>query len=172
MPKWATPARQSQLVDIFHRSGGFCVYGESPCTNPEAHHYENYIIGLIKDWVADDREAKAYLNRIISRSLHRIPEIGSLRGSFNAISRDIYFDRQPQYYLEALGISGLTFKPFAKIRIASSFTRLHVDIAEPLKAVSKNKRRKAIRYRQSLPVEIQKQVEAICNRAIAHYLSK
>jgi hypothetical protein len=70
MPKWATPLRQSLLVDIFNRSGGFCVYGESPCTNPESHHYENYIIGLIKDWIADDREAKAYINRIISRSLH------------------------------------------------------------------------------------------------------
>jgi len=171
MPNWATPARQSQLVDIFHRSSGFCVYGESPCTNPEVHHYDYYIIGLIKDWVADDREAKAYLNRIISRMLHHIPEVGALRGQFNAISRDIYFDSQPQYYLESLGVSGLTFKPFAKIRIASSFARLHVDIAEPLKAVSKNKRRKAIRYGQTLPVEVQKQVEAICNRAIAHYLS-
>src|SRR4030042_603682 len=172
MPNWATPARQSQLVDIFNRSGGFCVYGEHPCTNPESHHYENYIIGLIKDWVADDREARSYLNRIISRSLHRIPEVGALRGQFNAISRDIYFDSQPQYYLEALGISGLTFKPFAKIRIASSYARLHVDIAEPLKVVSKNKRRKAIRYGKDLPVEVQKQVESICNRAIAHYLSK
>ena len=171
MPKWVTPQRQTQLVDIFQRSSGFCVYGEHPCTNPEYHHYENYIIGLIKDWIADDREARAYLNRIISRSLHRIPEIGALRGSFNAISRDIYHDKQPQYYLEALGISGLTFRPFAKIRIASSFTRLHVDIGEPLKAVSKHKRRKAIRYGQSLPVEVQKQVEEICNRAIAHYLS-
>jgi hypothetical protein len=103
--------------------------------------------------------------------LHHIPEVGALRGQFNAISRDIYFEGQPQYYLESLGVSGLTFKPFAKIRIASSFARLHVDIAEPLKAVSKNKRRKAIRYGQTLPVEIQKQVEAICNRAIAHFLS-
>jgi hypothetical protein len=172
MPKWATPERQAELVRLFLHSGGFCVYGESPCTNPRAHHYENYIIGLIKDWVADDREARAYLNRIMSRQLHRIPEIGALRGSFNAISRDIYFESQPQYYIESLGISGITFKPFAKIRIASSFTRLHVDIAEPLKAVSKNKRRKAIRYGHSLPVEIQRQVEEICNRAIAHYLSK
>jgi hypothetical protein len=172
MPKWATPERQAELVRLFLHSGGFCVYGESPCTNPRAHHYENYIIGLINDWVADDREARAYLNRIMSRQLHRIPEIGTLRGSFNAISRDIYFESQPQYYIESLGISGITFKPFAKIRIASSFTRLHVDIAEPLKAVSKNKRRKAIRYGHALPVEIQRQVEEICNRAIAHYLSK
>jgi hypothetical protein len=172
MPKWATPERQAELVRLFLHSGGFCVYGESPCTNPQAHHYENYIIGLIKDWVADDREARAYLNRIMSRQLHRIPEIGSLRGCFNAISRDIYFESQPQYYTESLGISGLTFKPFAKIRIASSYTRLHVDIAEPLKAVSKNKRRKVIRYGHALPVEIQRQVEEICNRAIAHYLSK
>ena len=171
MPNWSTPIRRDKLVELFERSRGFCVYGENPCTNPELHHYENYIIGLIKDWIADDREARAYINKVMRSQLHRIPELGSLRGQFNFVSRDIFHDSQPQYYLEALGVSGLTFKPFAKVRIASGYTRLYIDISEPLRGVSKNRRRKAIKYGHSLPVDIQKQVEAICNRAIAHYLS-
>ena len=171
MPNWSTPERRAKLVELFTRSGGFCVFGERPCTNPEVHHYENYIIGLIKDWIADDREARAYVNRIMRKQLHHIPELGALRGQFNFVSREIFHDSQPQYYLEALGIDGLRFKPFAKIRIASGYTRLHVDISEPLRTLSKNRRRKAIRHGKGLPVPVQQQVEAICNRVIAHYLS-
>jgi hypothetical protein len=172
VPKWSTPERRQKLAELLIRSGGFCVYGERPCPYPHIHHFEKYVTGLAKDWISDDREAKSYLNKILKSQLHRIPERGSLRGTFNFVSRDIYFDSQPQYYIEALGVNGFTFRPFAKIRLASSFMYLYVDIGEPLKGISKNKRRKAVRYGQSLPVEIQRQVQDICNRTIARYLSK
>ena len=168
-PKWATPERQAHLVRLFLRNGGFCVFGEKPCSNPELHHYEPFIDSVIKDWIAEDREARSYLLRLQRQVLHRIPERGSLRGTFNAISRTIYHDNQPRYYLEGIGISGLTFIPFAKVRLASSFTRLHVDIGDILKGLSKNKRRKAVRYAKALPVEAQREVERLCSRAVAHY---
>lgn len=171
-PKWATLERQAHLVNLFLKSRGFCVFGESPCTYPELHHYEPFSEGIIKDWLADDREARAYIRRLEKQALHRLPERGAIRGTFSAISRDIFYDKQPQYYLEAIGISGLTFKPFAKVRIASSYYRLHIDLTEPFKSLSKNKRRKVVRYGHALPVSVSKQVEFICNRAIAHYLSK
>lgn len=137
----------------------------------EARLYERIETEVIQDWIREDREARAYQRRIERLTLHRIPERGKLRGTFNAISRDIYHDSQPVYYLETLGISGLTFKPFAKIRLASSIVRLHVDLAEPFKGLSKNKRRKAVRHGKTLPVPVQKAVELVCNRAIQHYLS-
>ncbi|GAJ23969.1 unnamed protein product [marine sediment metagenome] len=54
-PKWATPSRQAQLVSIFIRSRGFCVFGHKACGIP-SHYYEVYIEGLITDWKAQDRQ--------------------------------------------------------------------------------------------------------------------
>jgi len=141
-------------------------------TNPEVIRlYDLRLSEVIGDWIAEDKQAKAYERKAISRLLHTIPEVGKLRGQFNAISRDIYHESQPTYFIECLGISGLTFKPFAKVRIASSYTRLLVDLQAPLARVSKNRKRKFIRYGKGLPIEVEKQVELMCNRAIAHYLS-
>jgi hypothetical protein len=141
-------------------------------TNPEVIRlYDLKLAEVIGDWIAEDKQAKAYERKAISRLLHTIPEVGALRGQFNAISRDIYHESQPIYFIECLGISGLTFNPFAKVRIASSYTRLLVDLKAPLTSVSKNRKRKFIRYGKGLPIEVQKDVELTCNRAIAHYLS-
>ena len=141
-------------------------------TNPEVIRlYDLRLAEVIGDWIAEDKQAKAYERKAISRLLHTIPEVGKLRGQFNAISRDIYHESQPTYFIECLGISGLTFKPFAKVRIASSYVRLHVDLKAPLTSVSKNRKRKFIRYGKGLPPEVEKEVELTCNRAIAHYLS-
>ena len=141
-------------------------------TTPEVIRlYGLKLAEVIGDWIAEDRQAKAYERKAISRLLHTLSEVGALRGQFNAISRDIYHESQPTYFIECLGISGLTFKPFAKVRIASSYVRLHVDLKAPLTSVSKNRKRKFIRYGKGLPPEVAKEVELTCNRAIAHYLS-
>jgi hypothetical protein len=141
-------------------------------SNPEVIRlYDLRLAEVIGDWIAEDKQAKAYERRAISRMLHSIPEVGKLRGQFNAISRDIYHESQPIYFIECLGISGLTFKPFAKVRIASSYTRLLVDLQAPLARVSKNRKRKYLRYGKGLPMDTAKEVELSCNKAIAHYLS-
>ena len=141
-------------------------------TTPEVIRlYDLKLAEVIGDWIAEDRQAKAYERKAISRLLHTLSEVGALRGQFNAISRDIYHESQPTYFIECLGISGLTFKPFAKVRIASSYVRLHVDLKAPLANVSKNRKRKYLRYGKGLPIGVQKEVELTCNKAIAHYLS-
>lgn len=125
---------------------------------------------IIQDWIADDRAQRGFLLRLQRQTLHRIPERGALRGAFSAISRTIFHDNQPRFYQEGIGISGLTFQPFAKVRLASSYTRLHVYIGDVLRGVSKNKRRKAVRYCGALPVEAQRQVDSLCSKAVADYL--
>ena len=141
-------------------------------SNPEVIRlYDLKLTEVIEDWIREDKQAKAYERKAISRMLHLIPEVGKLRGQFSAIGREIYLESQPQYYVECLGISGLTFKPFAKVRIASTYTRLLVDLKAPLANVSKHRKRKFIRYGKGLPMEVAKEVELTCNRAIAHYLS-
>jgi len=169
-PKWATPSRQNHLVSIFLRSRGFCVYGHPHCLIPE-HHYEIYIEGLIGDWKADDKSQLSAdwleeLKRLHSLAERRYP----LRGQFSSIAKDIFFSQQPLYYLVGLGISGLTYKPFAKVRLASSYVNLFVDLGDTLKGVSKTKRRKAIRYGTPLPLEKQREVEQVCRLAVRHYL--
>jgi hypothetical protein len=169
-PNWATPNRQAHLVRLFLQSGGFCVYGHKPCANP-AHHYEIYIEALIKDWVADDRAQSQALWETESKALHSLCERRfPVKGQFNGIGRDIFYASQPSHYVEGLGISGLTFKPFAKVRIASSYMRLLVDLGDAFKGVAKVKRRKAIRYGKALPVEAQRRIEQTVSEAVRHYL--
>lgn len=135
-----------------------------------ARLYDLITEAIIQDWQADDRDSRGFVLRLQRQALHRIPERGSLRGAFSAISRTIFHDNQPRYYLEGLGISGLTFSPFAKVRLASSYTRLHVDIGDVMKGLSKNKRRKAVRYCKALPPEAQREVDNLCSRAVADHL--
>lgn len=170
-PKWNTPSRQQHLVNLFLDSGGFCVFGHKPCHNPE-HHYLNFIESLIGYWKADDRqqasaEWQAERLRLHSLGERRYP----IRGQFNNISQDIFFANQPLFYLDGLGVSGLTLSPFAKVRISSSYVRLFIDLGDSLKGVSKNKRRKAIRYGKPLPPKYKRKVEQVCREAVKHYLN-
>ena len=169
-PKWPTPSRKAHLVKLFLRSGGFCVFGEHPCSNPQLHHYEPFTEAVIADWKADDRAQRAQEAKAEQRALHGLGECGAVHGRFNSVGRDVFFGQQAQYYLEGLGISGLTFKPFAKVRIASSYVNLFVDIGEALKGLSKSKRRKAIRYGKALSITVQEVVDEACNKAVKHYL--
>jgi hypothetical protein len=170
MAKWITPSRQHHLVAIFLQSGGFCVFGHKPCLIPE-HHYSNFIEYLIADWKADDKAQATAEWEAERKALHSLGERRfPLRGQFSNISKDIFFDQQPLFYVLGMGVSGLTYKPFAKVRLSSSYVYLYVDLAHALKGVSKAKRRKAIRYGKALPIEKQREVEQLCRLAVRHYL--
>ena len=170
-PKWTTPTRQTHLVTLFLRSKGFCVFGHPKCTIPE-HHYEIFIDNLVADWIADDRAQKQAEWKAEFEARHSTNErTYPLHGRFSGIGQDIYYDNQPEFYLEGLGMSGLTFKPFAKIRLASNYVRLHVDLADILKPVSKSQKRKAIRYGK-IPTDIQDKIQARCWQAVKHYANQ
>jgi hypothetical protein len=169
-PKWASVDRKAKLVDLFLNSGGFCVFGHKGCLIPE-HHYQLFIEGLIKDWQSYDREERQANWQAERIALHQLAEPKEpLRGRFSAISKDIWRAEQPLFYLESLGISGLTFKPFAKIRVSSSYMRLHVNLGDSLKPVSKARRRKAIRYGKPLPKSIEENINKLIGEAVRHYL--
>ena len=168
-PQWATPERRVHLVNLFNRSKGFCVFGHAKCPYPD-HHYEGFIEGLIADWKAEDRERRQAEWRALERALHSLAEVKPERGEWNATGKDAFYALQPQYYIEGLGISGLTFRPFAKVRVSSTPVRLFVEIGEAVKGVSKNRRRKARRYGKALPPEAQERVDNAAWRAVKHYL--
>ncbi len=169
MPKWSTRDRQAKLVDLFLRSRGFCVFGHKDCLIPE-HHYIVFTDGLVKDWQSYDREERQAIQKAEQLALHRLAEPKQpLRGHFSAISQDIWRADQPLYYLEALGMNGLTCKPFAKVRVSSSYMRLHVDLGDTLKKVSKAKRRKAVRYGKPLPKTVEETISQKVREAVKHY---
>lgn len=169
-PKWVTPNRQILLIRLFLNGNGFCIYGHQHCLIPE-HYYELYIEDLIADWKADDREGRKADWQAERLLLHRTAERRyPLHGQFSAVSKDIFFANQPQHYIVGLGISGLTFKPFAQVRVSSSFVNLYIDLGNTLKGLSKSKRRKAIRYGKPLPPTIEQSIADICRQAVRHYL--
>ncbi len=140
-PKWATPERRRYLVELFERSGGFCVRGERPCTSPLEHHYSWYIEPLIADWKASDSEDQRWAWLLEQRAMHRIPE-KLRRGRFDSVAQDAFGARQPSYYTEGFTVNAFTFTRMAKVRIPSTHMRLFVDVPK----LSKNKRRKLKRY--------------------------
>ena len=171
MPKWATPDRRNALVQLFVSSGGFCVFGHSKCLIPE-HHYYLFAEYLIKDWKLLDREQdkadwEAERKALHSLGEHRFP----VTGRFNAISRTIFAESQPLYYFEGQSVSGLTLKPFVKVRIASTYMRLFIDLGDALREVSKSKRRKAIRYGKPLPLNTQEAIRRKVLEAVRDYLA-
>ena len=168
-PKWSTPNRKTNLVKLFLDSGGFCIYGHKNCPTPE-HHYSEFIESLIDYWKADDREQATLERKLEARALHSLGELRTpIRGRFNNISRDIWADKQPLFYIEALGMSGITLTPFAKVKMSSSFMRLYVDLADSLRGISKNRKRKAIRYGKPLPKTIEESIAERVRLAVRDY---
>ena len=171
LPRWSTLARRNALVDLFCRSGGFCIFGHPNCLIPE-HHFDGFTNALIKDWIASDREQNQIELEAELRAIHSLGERKyPLRGQFSAISKDIWGGNQPLFYIQNLGMSGLTLTPFAKVRVASSYVRLYIDLGDTLRSVSKSKRRKAIRYGKPLPKEVEARVALEVRKAVEHYFN-
>jgi len=150
-PEAGKPHLPCQYV-TFTRNLWHCGYGDYPCYKPFGSHYENYADTLIADWKRLDKEQRLADWEVERKALHQLGDRSyPVRGQFSAVSRDIYAESQPLYYLEGQAVSGITLKPFVRVRIASSYIRLYVDLGEALRQVSKNTRRKAIRYGKPLP---------------------
>jgi hypothetical protein len=138
----------------------------------ECRLYELKSEKLIKDWIADDKAQRQAEYQAEYEARHNTRErTYPLHGRFSAISQEIFYDTQPEYYLENVGISGLTFKPFARLRLASSPLRLHVDLGDSFKGMSKCKRRKAVRYGK-IPKDLEDRINDACWKAVKVYLNQ
>lgn len=167
-PLWTTPVRRAHLIKLFGKTKmvdapyelkGFCLddhchkLGAAGILPPECStcfmcrfNYENYIEEVITYWKADDRAEDAALWRRERKLLHAAPlKRGRWGSQFDPVAKDQFFSQRPPFYLEATGISGLTFTRVAKIRIPGTKQRLFVPIPRT-KGLSKNARRKLERY--------------------------
>jgi hypothetical protein len=134
--------------------------------------YETDIHRIISNWVADDRESNKYAWQAERKALHTLNEKRlPLRGRFNNVSSTIWHENQPLYYLENIGMNGLTLKPYARVKISSSFVHLYVDLGDNLRSMSKHKKRKVIRYHKPLPSQVNEIISRLITQAVKHYLN-
>ena len=169
-PQWATPVRRAHLIRLFgttkmvdapYELKGFCLddhchkLGAAGFLPPECStcfmcrfNYENYIEEIIGYWKSEDKIDDAVLWRLEQKLLHAAPlKRGRWGSQFDPVSKDQFFSNRQPFYLEATGISGLTFTRVAKIRIAGTQTRLFVEVPRT-RGLSKNAKRKLQRYGQ------------------------
>jgi len=189
-PQWATPQRRNLLIELFQHSKlvwlspdspvkGFCM--DSQCSKASADNpapycqecprfFQNYIEPLIKDWVDDDRGERAELWRKEQREMHRLNERRWKKCQFDAVARDVFLQQQPDYYLEGVGISGLTFTRIAKVRVPSMPVRLFVDVADSKlpKKLGQNARKRA-RRQAALQIGEDKSIDTMCRKAVQHF---
>jgi hypothetical protein len=124
---------------------------------------------LVKDWSQSERENTLALNRYEYDIRHNLKDRLPLRGQFSGIAQEVYYDNCSMYKVESIGIDGLTFKPFAKIRLTSSGDCLYVDLTDCLKGLSAHKRRKILRYAKN--DTLSNYIDTACNQAVKDYLS-
>jgi hypothetical protein len=172
-PKWVLPERQAFLAELtlsyLTKSGWQLDLATGEVYHPEL---DKRIDALVKDWALADRAKRQAEWKAEQRAMHSLGERHNpVKGQFNAIAKDIFYAEQPQFYIEGLGISGLTFKPFAMVRIASSAMRLFIDLGDSLKGISKARKRKAIRYGKPLPQEVEETIQDKIALAVRQYLN-
>ena len=170
LPKWSTPPRQAFLVCLFLQSEGRCVHGHPDCQDFD-HYYSFYSEMAIDLWKADDREGREASWQWEKKRLHASPQI-SRRGPFDTIAREEYLAGRPIFRIEGMGVGAFTFKRVARVEIPALEKVIWVDLSGVDEGLSKNARRKLVRYRQGkLSKELEESVFARCRRAVAQYLA-
>jgi len=156
-PLWAIPERQACLVELFLKSGGFCIHEGISCSKP-AHSYPVVSEDIIELWKADDREERSHLHKIEQKRMHRAPRIWK-RGEFDSIRREQWLADRPQFNLLAIGISPWNMHRMAKVEIPDFEKVIWVDISRV--KLTKNKLHnitRLARHSRGVPPEIYDQV--------------
>ena len=163
---WSTPERQAHLIRLYSQAREFYEEdGRVVPANNEAVELAIYI------WKALDREEREEAWRREKRRLHSLPEILK-RGPFDSIAREEYLADRPLWRIEAVGVGPFTFRRVARVEIPALKKVLWVDLAGVDEHLSKNARRKLVRYRQGKhPTELEESVSARCARAVRQYLA-
>jgi len=151
----------------------FTAYKSERYTESESKlvtEYELLSSEAVKYWINDDRLQKLAEWKAERKAIHSLSERNYKNGRFGSVSSVIFHESQPLYYVESVGMNALTCKPFVRVKLASSYTRLDVDLGDSLRKLSKNRKRKAIRYGKPLPSKINDIVSNRAFEAVSEYL--
>jgi len=133
--------------------------------------YDFLADSAIEDWKYDDRVIRSKAVKLESKALHSLGECSKpIRGHFNNIAKDIWHSNAPLYHIEGICFDVLRLQSFAKVKLAGSFVHLFVYLGNSLSSLSKNQKRKAIRYNKLFPREIANKVDNIVSLAVRDYL--
>ena len=167
-PLWATPARQTFLIRLFHNGQGACIYGHPDCQVAD-HYYEFYSEMVIDLWKSADREERAEAWKLEKKWLH--PRFRFFRrGPFDTISREEFLASRPLWAVQAIGVGAFTFQRVVKVEIPALKKVVWVNLPKPA-GMSKNARHKLIRYgKGKLPRELEPTVSAQCSQAVRRSL--
>ena len=164
-PLWATPARQTFLVRLFHNGHGACIYGHPDCEVAD-HYYEFYSEMVIDLWKAADREERAEAWTLEKKWLH--PRFRFFRrGPFDTISREEFLASRPLWKVQTVGVGAFTFQRVVKVEIPALKKVIWVNLPKPA-GMSKNARHKLIRYgKGKLPEELEDTMFHLVTEAVA-----
>jgi hypothetical protein len=142
-------------------------------TIPVVTKLDDYLIDkAVKYWGDDYRLEQLEQWHNERRELHKLNEKSfPLRGRFNNISSVIFHESQPLYYIHSMGIDAIHKLPFALIRLASSNDTIMVTLEDVnFKGLSRNAKRKMIKYSKPMSVSIREQIEQKARLAVKEYL--
>ena len=131
---------------------------------------ERYTKDLTADWRNFGKQTKLAMDDHERKLAHSLNEPRHIRrGRWGTISKEVFFDNQILYRVKDVGM-GLDGRPFAKIKMANSDMVLYVDLGDVLSTLSKNAKRKSVRYGKKTD-SYSLAVSRACNKAVDHYLS-
>ena len=164
-PLWATPARKTFLIRLFHNGHGACIYGHPDCEVAD-HYYEFYSEMVIDLWKAQDREERAEAWKLEKRQLH--PRFRLIRrGPWDTIRREEFLASRPLWKVQAIGVGAFTFQRVVKVEIPALEKVIWVNIPRPA-GMGKNQRRKLVRYgKGKLPEELEPTMVSLVSKAVA-----
>ena len=156
LPGWSTPERREQLVALWEKW--------SPVSLEKYFQLET---DFIEAWIAEDRDTRQALWELEEERIHHADGY-RFGGDFDPVQRDEFMRQRPSYYLEGIGVSSVTMRQTAKIRVPSTNIYLFVDVSAATNKLGKNARKRLKRQGREIPAD----VHEICQRAIKSWWAR
>ena len=148
------------------------MFEETPTEIPLTY-YRKMSEGAIDAWKADDRDERSQLRKLESEHLHD-GTYGRWGSDFDPVTRDVYYQERPTYYMMGFGVSAESKQRIAVIRVPSTYIRLYVNVAPAFQdiSISRNKRRKMARYQSGPPAPVWERIDTLCSQAVQEFWAR
>ena len=145
------------------------MFDDAPAEIPLTY-YRKMSEGAIDAWKADDREERSQLRKLEAEHIHD-GTYGRWGSDFDPVTRDVYYQERPTYYMMGFGVSAESKQRIAVIRVPSTYIRLYVNVAPAFQdvSISRNKRRKMARYQSGPPAPVWERIDTLCSQAVQEY---
>lgn len=173
--EWAVEAGTKACVDADGTKTGQVIPIWKASRKPAYYHYTANLYSevsekCIEDWKSEDRERRNYEWKLEQLSIQD-GTYGQFGSRFDPVSRDVFVNQRPTYYLVGMGVSPFTYKRVALVRIPSMSHHLFVDVSPATQEVSKNAKRKAMRHGKIRNGVLMERIHEMCQLAVDDWWS-